>query len=115
MIVPSLDIPHWSGETLEGRTILVYAEQGLGDTFMCCRYLPRLVAQGAEVLFLGAGNLATLLRTMSEDVRYIDAIPANQNDRITFGKDILSVTWTWVMLSWNSYSIGSSTVTMLRR
>jgi len=79
MIVPSLDIPRWSGEALDGRTILVYAEQGLGDTFMCCRYLPRLVERGATVLFLGAGNLSTLLRTMCADVRYVDAVPANQH------------------------------------
>ncbi len=33
--------PRWSGATaLDGQTIFVYAEQGLGDTLQFCRYVP---------------------------------------------------------------------------
>lgn len=42
--------PRWQGEPLAGKRLLVHAEQGLGDAVMMARYLPRLVAQGAEVL-----------------------------------------------------------------
>lgn len=40
----------WDGAPLEGRTLLVMAEQGFGDTIQLCRYLPPLVAGGAHVL-----------------------------------------------------------------
>src|SRR4029450_12000253 len=40
--------PRWTGDAdLSGRTLLVRAEQGLGDTLQYCRYLPRLQACGA--------------------------------------------------------------------
>jgi predicted Zn-dependent protease len=75
---PNLSAPHWRGEPLGGRTLLVYAEQGLGDIFMCCRYMPLLRKQGAEVYFLGPAQLVPLLRTMSEDIHYVDSVPADQ-------------------------------------
>ncbi len=39
--------PRWQGEPLAGRRLLVWAEQGLGDTLMALALLPRLRAQGA--------------------------------------------------------------------
>ncbi len=43
--------PAWCGEDLRNRTLLVYAEQGFGDTILCARYLPVLALAGARVLF----------------------------------------------------------------
>ncbi len=39
----------WTNETVRGRTILVTAEQGFGDTLQFVRYVPRLAAAGARV------------------------------------------------------------------
>jgi tetratricopeptide (TPR) repeat protein len=42
---------HWTGDfPIEGKTILVSAEQGLGDTLQFCRYLPLLGARANVVL-----------------------------------------------------------------
>ncbi len=43
--------PPWLGETpLQGRTILVHAEQGLGDTLQFCRYAAPLAERGTRVI-----------------------------------------------------------------
>jgi tetratricopeptide (TPR) repeat protein len=58
------DLPRWQGgESIEGRALLVYAEQGLGDTVQFCRYLPLLEARGAKVIFEVQPALKTLLQS----------------------------------------------------
>ncbi len=42
--------PQWRGEDLAGKTILVLAEQGLGDVLQFVRLLPMLQARGASVV-----------------------------------------------------------------
>ena len=41
--------PEWQGEPLEGKTILVYPEQGLGDEIMYGSCIPELVARARHV------------------------------------------------------------------
>jgi Tfp pilus assembly protein PilF len=43
--------PHWDGSALQGKTILVYEEQGLGDTIQFARYLPMVRERGGKVVF----------------------------------------------------------------
>ncbi len=56
--------PRWAGEPLNGRTILVYAEQGFRDTIQFGRYLPLLIAQGARVIFHCMAELAGVYSRM---------------------------------------------------
>lgn len=58
---PSFRQPQWMGEPLEGRTILVYAEQGLGDTLHFCRYIPLIAARGGQVLLITPPELHQIL------------------------------------------------------
>ncbi len=54
--------PLWLGdETLQGKTILLHAEQGLGDTVQFVRYAPLVAGLGARVIVEVQPPLATLL------------------------------------------------------
>ncbi|MGH7089378.1 MAG: tetratricopeptide repeat protein [Stellaceae bacterium] len=48
--VPGMKLPMWQGEPLAGRTIYVYAEQGLGDSVQFVRFLPLLAERGARII-----------------------------------------------------------------
>jgi Flp pilus assembly protein TadD len=49
---PRITSPEWTGsQPLHGKRVLVVAEQGFGDMIMWARYLPHLVALGADVIF----------------------------------------------------------------
>jgi len=42
--------PTWRGEDLRGRSILLHAEQGFGDSIQLLRYVPMVVAKGGQVV-----------------------------------------------------------------
>lgn len=56
--------PVWQGGELTGKTLLVVAEQGLGDTIQFARYLPWLAAGGAQVILSCAATLLPLMRQL---------------------------------------------------
>lgn len=58
----AFDQPQWLGEDVAGRTILVHADAGFGDTLQFARYLPLLVRQGARVIVEAYAPLHRLLR-----------------------------------------------------
>ena len=47
--IPAMDLPAWTGEPLDGRPILVIAEQGLGDTLQFIRYAALIERRGGVV------------------------------------------------------------------
>jgi tetratricopeptide (TPR) repeat protein len=59
---PKFPQPMWLGEeNIEGKTILVCADEGLGDTIQFVRYAPMLTALGARVILLPQESLYPLL------------------------------------------------------
>jgi hypothetical protein len=42
---PAAQLPRWNGEPLAGRTLLIRAEQGFGDTLQFVRFMPLVAAQ----------------------------------------------------------------------
>ncbi len=57
--------PVWTGDDPRGRTILVHAEQGLGDTIQFARYLPLIAALGGAPVLACEPPLIPLLATVS--------------------------------------------------
>jgi len=65
--------PLWDGETdIAGQTIMLYAEQGLGDTIQFCRYVPMVVALGARVIIGVPAALQTLLESLDPAIEVVD-------------------------------------------
>jgi len=57
--------PLWQGEPVEGKTVLIHAEQGFGDTIHFCRYVPLVAALGAQVVFECHPPLASLVKSLA--------------------------------------------------
>jgi tetratricopeptide (TPR) repeat protein len=66
--------PRWNGDDLRGRSLLLHADQGLGDSAQFVRYAPLIAASGGRVL----------LRCQRQLVRLLKNIPGVQQ---TFSED----------------------------
>jgi Flp pilus assembly protein TadD len=49
---PDFPQPRWDGSNLQGKTILLHAEQGLGDAIQFIRFVPQVIERGGRVLVL---------------------------------------------------------------
>jgi tetratricopeptide (TPR) repeat protein len=56
--------PRWRGEPLNGRRILLHAEQGLGDTIQFCRYATLVAARGGVPILQIHAPVERLLRSL---------------------------------------------------
>lgn len=57
--------PLWLGEhSIAGQTILIHADEGLGDSIQFTRYVPMLAARGARVVLVVQDSLHALLSTL---------------------------------------------------
>jgi tetratricopeptide (TPR) repeat protein len=66
--------PKWTGEPVAGKRLLVYSEQGLGDTLQFVRYVPRLQATGAAVTLSVQPALTRLLKPNFPGVDVTDSV-----------------------------------------
>ncbi|HVT87531.1 MAG TPA: tetratricopeptide repeat-containing glycosyltransferase family protein [Tepidisphaeraceae bacterium] len=60
-----VDGRRWNGECLDGKTLYIHCEQGLGDTIQFVRYLPLVAERGAKIV----------LRSQPEWVRLLEQLP----------------------------------------
>jgi Tfp pilus assembly protein PilF len=56
---------------LEGKTVLLHAEQGLGDMIQFCRYVPRVAERGARVIFEVYAPLRELMGTLPGVAQFV--------------------------------------------
>jgi hypothetical protein len=71
--------PLWLGdESIAGKTLFIWWEQGLGDTIQFCRYARVAEARGATVIMSVQQSLAGLLKQISPTIRIAgqDEVPA---------------------------------------
>ena len=59
---PKFSQPSWTGaESIEGKTVVVHVDEGLGDTIQFARYIPMLAARGARVVLVVEPPIFSLL------------------------------------------------------
>ena len=63
----------WRGESLQGRTLFLWREQGIGDDIMMMRYLPLLKEMGAEKIIVSSRpEVRRLVRTLPAVSQVVD-------------------------------------------
>ena len=83
---PQFGKPQWSGESLKGKTLLVWGEQGMGDVLQFCRFMPllaqRVHREGGRIVWNSFAQMGALLpRSFGEHVdaycaaREVEALP----------------------------------------
>jgi tetratricopeptide (TPR) repeat protein len=63
-----LALPVWQGEPLTGQRVLLYGEQGAGDTLQFARYAPLVRAAGGDVRMVVRPDLQRLMTWMEEAI-----------------------------------------------
>jgi hypothetical protein len=71
---PELPFPHWQGEALKGKSLLIWPQQGFGDYIQFARFLPLLKLRGISTLTVaGPPSLRTLLERIDGVDAWIDS------------------------------------------
>ena len=70
--MPDNPAPKWAGETLAGKRVLLFAEQGYGDAIQFIRFVPLLLAKGARLTVQCQQRLQRLLATVAPGVAFVE-------------------------------------------
>lgn len=73
---PLANVPVWDGmQRLDGRRIVLFAEQGLGDTIQFLRFVPQILARDAQVDLWVAPTLVRLVAASFPACRVYSQVP----------------------------------------
>lgn len=67
--------PQWHGEDVSDKTVLIQADQGLGDTLCYVRFVPAVAARAGRVIMLIQPELCRLFRAMLQAHPNVDIQP----------------------------------------
>jgi tetratricopeptide (TPR) repeat protein len=88
----SFSYPMWRGEAIDGKTILVWGERGLGDEIHFVRYIRKLQERGARVIFECRSELAAIFENSGiADVRVTRAAHPRFDEPIHLQAPLLSL------------------------
>jgi tetratricopeptide (TPR) repeat protein len=77
---PPVSYPQWQGESLQGKSLLIWSEQGFGDEIQFVRYLPLLKAHGAAKITLVC---KPELRELFQSVDGVDQVLSNSAETLS--------------------------------
>ena len=81
---PRFSKPQWSGQDLAGKTLLIWLEQGYGDTIQSARFAQVLCARGARILFL----VPMAIEALAKDFLGVDRVITQLDDKEPFDYQI---------------------------
>jgi tetratricopeptide (TPR) repeat protein len=76
-----MDCPLWRGEPLEGRTLFVWSEQGLGDQVMFASIFGDVIRRAGRCVLECNPRLETLFRRSFPDAEVMGKRPGNRTER----------------------------------
>lgn len=88
--VRSYPEPRWNGERFDGKRLLLWPEQGLGDQLQFARFIPRVKALGGTVVLVCSAPLLPLLRANCQGADEIVAL-GEQFEPVDLQLPIMSV------------------------
>src|SRR5262245_26085501 len=65
---------HWQGEDLTGKTLAIYHEEGVGDFFMFCRFIPLLRKFNPAKILL-TGTAPSVLELVADNIAIDGIVP----------------------------------------
>ncbi len=65
-------IPEWRGEMRAGEKLIVFDEQGIGDTIQFCRFLPALAEAGLDITFFCRSPAFRLMQSLPKTIRCVN-------------------------------------------
>jgi len=66
-LMPIMDVPEWNGDfSIEGKTLLIHWEQGLGDSIQFVRFIDELMEYGANIVLEVQKPLVELFNTLPQ-------------------------------------------------
>ena len=77
------DIPEWSGEKIDKKNIVVFNEQGLGDSIQFSKYLIPLTKRAGKVTFVVQENIKNLFKEDLENLS-IETVKSSKNNKYDF-------------------------------
>lgn len=75
---PRFAQPRWQGQEAPGRTLLIHAEQGLGDMLQFCRYVPLVARRGLKIVLQVQAPLVRLMQRLGDNIAVVaqgDVLP----------------------------------------
>lgn len=73
-------IPMWEGESLQGKSLLVYLEQGLGDGIFALRYIEELTKQASSIEIVARPAIVPLIQSSFPEIKV-----HNEDEVVVYG------------------------------
>ena len=87
-----MDVVHWQGEDITGKTVVVFHEEGSGDFIHMCRFIPHLRDRGAARILL-TGPVPELLELVGDNISIDGIVPLDGPFVSDYVVGSMSVPW----------------------